>query len=187
MKCWSKGVRQFNKVMLFSATLIFLTMISCQSDTDKYRVSQIDTVSYRMEEMAKVYFEIDTAKINSSYQSILINIDKLNRLPESNNKNLLMDYGTLKKGFKEFIKSNTATLDELDVCRKQIKDLRDDTANGLYSDDEFELYFNHEANASQNLRVQMSYYHSRIASQMSKFESLNPGIERLIDSLTMVK
>jgi len=162
-------------------------MISCQTVTDKYRVSQIDSISYRMEEMARVYLEIDTVKIKNSYQTILINIDKLNKLPESNNKKLLMDYGTLKKGFKEFIKSTDVTLGELNICRKQITDLRDDAGKGLYSDDEFELYLKHEADASQNLRVQMSYYHSRIDSQMSKFENLNPSIERLIDSLTMVK
>lgn len=174
------------KLILLIPVLLFITMISCQSEGDKYRVSQIDTISYRMEEMARVYLEIDTTKINNSYNTILHNIDKLNRLSEPGNKKLLIDYGSLKKGFKDFIKNRPLTKEELEVCRKQIKDLKDDASNSFYTDDEFELYLKHEANASQNLRVQMSYYHTRINSQQSKFEKLNPRIERLIDSLTLV-
>lgn len=185
-QCTSNKIN-LRKVILLIPVLLLFTMISCQSETDKYRVSQIDTISYRMEEMARVYLEIDTAKINDSYNTILYNIDKLNSLSEPDNRKLLIDYGSLKKGFKDFIKNRPLTIEELEVCRKQIEDLKNDASNSFYTDDEFKLYLKHEANASQSLRVQMSYYHTRINSQQSKFENLNPRIERLIDSLTLVK
>jgi len=184
---WSNGVCRFKKEKLLIPVFLLFVIISCQSETDKYRVSQIDTVSFRMEEMASVYLEIDTVKIISSYKTILLNIDKLNSLSEPEDRRLLIDYGALKKGFKEFIKSAPVTLEELEVCREQIKNLKDDAANGLYSQDDFDLYLKHEANASQSLRVQMSYYHTRITSLINKFERLNPRIERVIDSLSIIK
>ena len=55
------------------------------------------------------------------------------------------------------------------------------------SDDDFEVYLKHEANASQNMRVQMSYYETRIKDQVEKFDKLNPQIENLIDSLTVLQ
>ena len=187
VKYWTKGVCWFKKGKSLIPVFLLFVIMSCQSETNKYRVSQIDTVSFRMEEMARVYLEIDTAKIISSYKTILLNIDKLNNLSEPDDRKLLIEYGTLKKGFKEFIKSVPATLEEMEVCRKQIKELKDDAANGFYPQDEFDLYFKHEANASQSIRVQMSYYHTRISSLMNKFERLNPRIERVIDSLSIIK
>ena len=170
-------------LQIFLLALLIISITSCQTKTNKLQVSRVDSISYRMEETAKVYFEIDTVKIDSFYSIVLFNLNKLSEIENQENQELLMDYGTLKKGFKEFIKRKPYTLEELEFCRKQINDLREDAENGLLSDEDFELYLKHEANASQSLRVQMSYYQARIASQVKKFEQLNPQIDSLINNL----
>ena len=136
-----------------------------------------------MEETAKVYYEIDTLKIDSFYTIVLFNLNRLGKMKIQESNELLLNYGTLKKGFKEFIKRRPYTLEELEFCRKQINDLREDAENGLLTDEDFELFLKHEANASQSLRVQMSYYQARIAAQVKKFEQLTPRIDSLVNTL----
>ncbi len=172
-------------LQIFLLAFVILSFASCQTNEDKLKVLRVEGISYKMEETAKVYFEIDTLKIDSLYSVILFNLDRLGKLGYQDDHKLIMDYATLKKGFKEFIKRRPYTIEELEFCRNQIEDLREDAENGLLSDEDFELYLKHESNASQSLRVQMSYYESRIAAQVKKFENLNPQINSLIDSLNI--
>ena len=169
----------------FLLAFFILSFASCQTNDDKLKVLRVEGISYKMEETAKVYFEIDTLKIDSLYSVILFNLERLGKLGYQDDHKLIMDYATLKKGFKEFIKRRPYTIEELEFCRNQIEDLREDAENGLLSDEDFELYLKHESNASQSLRVQMSYYESRIAAQVKKFELLNPQINSLVDSLNI--
>lgn len=199
MELWSNEIRvsikrqkmsfvnHFNISLLFASFIVLFSLSSCQTQADKYNISQVDSVSLRMEEMAKAYLEIDIDEVNTSYKTILLNIDTYNNIKKPIDNKLIFEYGTLKKGFKEFIKSNDATLAELKDCRNQIKTLKEDAGNGLLSDDDFKLYLKHEANASQNLRVRLSYYHNRINSQIDKFEILNPQFEQFLDSLSSLK
>lgn len=199
MEMWSNEIREsvkkqkmtfgnyFNTSLLFFSFFVLLALSSCQTQADKYNVSRVDSISFKMEEMAKAYLEIDINDVSKSYKTILLNIDTYNNIKKPIDNKLIFEYGTLKKGFKEFIKSNDATLAELKDCRNQIATLKEDAGNGLLSDDDFKLYLKHEANASQNLRVRMSYYHNRINSQIKKFETLNPHFEQLLDSLALLK
>lgn len=167
--------------------LLIFGFLSCQTRINKERIIKVDSVSLRMEQVAKVFLEIDTAKVTKDYYTILSNIDKVNSLGTSNNQDLFIQYGTLKKSFKEFVKKSPYTFKELEECRLQLKNLKQDIENNKITDSEFELYLKQEADASQNIRVQMSYYHERINSQIIIFEKLNPEIEILIDSLSKQK
>ena len=170
----------FPSLQFLLLAVLMISLASCQTKTNNLQVSRVDSISFRMEETAKVYFEIDTIKIDSFYSIVLFNLNRLGKMETQGNTELLMNYGTLKKGFKEFIKRRPYTLEELEFCRKQINDLREDAENGLLSDEDFELFLKHEANASQSLRVQMSYYQARISAQAKKFEQLNPRIDSLM-------
>ena len=175
------------RATIFLFLAFILSLSSCQTKADKLKVEQVDSISNRMEATAEVYLQIDTLKVDSIYKTLLINYDKLNKLENIGNQQLMIEYGTLKKGLKEFIQRRPYTLQELEFCRKQIKALRQDAGRGLLSDDDFEVYLKHEANASQNMRVQMSYYQTRIQDQVGKFDNLNPQIEQIIDSLTILQ
>jgi len=139
-----------------------------------------------MEAVADVYLELDTLRIDEIYQSIGRNIYLIDSLGIADNKDLIYNYGALNKGFKEFVKVRPYTIEELNFCRQQLNDLSEDVENGLI-DDDFRLFLTHEANASQSIRVQMSYYHERINAFIEKYENLNPDIEQLIDSLLYQK
>ena len=175
------------RLKLILPLLIIFGFLSCQTNTNKERISKVDSVFHRMELVADVFLEIDTSKITNDYHTILRNIDKVNSLGTSNNQELLIQYGTLKKSFKEFVKKSPNTFKELEECRTQLNNLKQDIENNKITDNEFELYLKQEADASQNIRVQMSYYHERINSQIVLFEKLNPEIEILIDSLSKQK
>lgn len=170
-------------IHFFFLVFLLFSLVSCQTKTNNLQVSRVDSISFRMEETAKVYYEIDTLKIDSFYTIVLFNFNRLGKMKIQESNELLLNYGTLKKGFKEFIKRRPYTLEELEFCRKQINDLREDAENGLLTDEDFELFLKHEANASQSLRVQMSYYQARIAAQVKKFEQLNPRIDSLVNTL----
>jgi hypothetical protein len=173
------------RATIFLFLAFILSLSSCQTKADRMKVGQVDSISYRMEATAEVYLQIDTLKVDSIYKTLLSNYDKLNKLENIGNQQLIIEYGTLKKGLKEFIRRRPSTMQELEFCRKQLKALRQDAGRGLLSDDDFEVYLKHEADASQNMRVQMSYYQVRIQNQIEKFEKLNPQIENLIDSLSI--
>lgn len=172
--------------LIFSIILLF-GLSSCTSESDKLKVSQIEVISSRLEAVVTLYSEIDINKVDTSYKTLLFNIYEINSLKINPEDKLIFDYGILKKGFKEFIKSHDITLKELENCRNQINTLKEDVSNGLLSDEEFELYLKHEGNASQSLRVRMTYYHNRISSIMEKFDSLNPQVEIIIDSVSLTK
>ncbi len=130
---------------------------------------------------------IDTNLVKNNYKIVLTTINKLDGLELKTTNVLLDNYGTLKKGFKEFIKTNPYTLDELKFCNQQLEDLKLDIKNRKLSQEEFDLYLKHESNAAQALRVKMSYYQSRLQSQNDKFYKLNPKVNSLIDSLLLIK
>jgi len=175
------------RATIFLFLAFILSLSSCQTKADRMKVERVDSISHRMEATAEVYLQIDTLKVDSIYKTLLSNYDKLNNLDNLTNQQILLEYGTLKKGLKEFIQRRPYTMQELEFCRKQLKSLRQDAGRGLLTDEDFEVYLKHEANASQNMRVQMSYYQTRIQDQVDKFDRLNPQIENLIDSLTVVQ
>ncbi|NOY50887.1 MAG: hypothetical protein GXO88_10050 [Chlorobi bacterium] len=67
--------------------------------------------------------------MKENYKSVISNINKLNELELNANHSFLNDYGILKKGFKEFIRTNPYTIDELRFCNKQLEDLKADIRN----------------------------------------------------------
>ena len=174
-----------NTPLLHSILLAFLifTLSACQTNDNNLKLARIDSISNRMEEIAIVYLEIDTLEIDSFYNITIHNLKSLAKLDINNSNKLIFNYSTLRKGFKEFIKRRPYTLEELEFCRNQIENLYDDTKSGMLTDEDFELFLKHEENASQSLRVQMSYYQARIAAQVQKFKTMNPQINSLIDSL----
>ncbi len=173
------------RATILLAFIFILSLSSCQTKADRMKVDRVDSISHRMEATATVFMQIDTLRVDSVYKTLLSNYDKLSKLENIGNQQLLIEYGTLKKGLKEFIQRRPYTMQELEFCRKQQKALRQDAGRGLLSDDDFEVYLKHEADASQNMRVQMSYYQTRIQNLAEKFDRLNPQIEGLIDSLTI--
>jgi hypothetical protein len=172
---------------LSAILLISVFLSSCNTARVKERIAGVDSISYYLNKTAEVFLAIDTLAVKEKYKSVMSNIHKLNELELHTTNNLINDYGILKKGFKEFITTNPYTIDELRFCNKQLEDLKTDIRNHKLSEEEFKLFLKHEANAAQSLRVKMSYYQSRLQSQIIKFNKLNPKVISLIDSLSSLK
>lgn len=166
--------------------LILLFLFSCNSREKQERIEQIDIISHRLNSMADVFLKIDSVKVRQNFTTVKQNLGELNKLSLNRSNKLIKDYGKLKKEFKNYLKTRPFIIDELGFTRNQLSDLKHDVKYNKLSDQEFELYLKHEANAAQRLRVKMSHFNDRLQNQMKIFDSLNPVFIEFIDSCRLV-
>lgn len=169
-------------------TFLFLSLLIFVSCTNKqfYETysTKIDSLKNTLEASASSYETIDTVLIASQYLTIRQNLDTLVLFPEIALDTGVIKYGYLKKKYKTFLRDHPLTIQELNYSRVQLSDLKNDFDKRNLEIEFAQEYYQTEEEAVDYIKKRMDAYQVMIRESMIKFNSLNPEIVVLLDSLS---
>jgi len=96
----------------------------------------------------------------------------------SENEKQAVEYGNKRQ---EYIKQ------EIELCVKQLKDLKHDYEHDLIKKEDLLKHLPSEAESARKIIDFIALEKNAVSHRMALHDSLNPGIERIIDSLKAVK
>lgn len=171
--------------------ILFVTLFVFASCTEgqffKTYSTKIDSLKNTLEASASSYETIDTILIASQYLTIRQNLDSLVIFPEVTLDSNVVKYGYLKKKYKTFLRDHPLTIQELNYSRAQLADLKHDFNKRNLDIESAKTYYQTEEEAVVYIKKRMDAYQALIRESMHTFNSVQPDIVFLLDSLSKTK
>lgn len=147
-------------------------------------VAKTDSLTNSLEAAASSYETLDTLLIQTHYQFINLSLDSLVNFPDVLLDTNLVQFRILQKKYKTFLREHPLTVKELNFCRNQLLDLKHDFENRNPEIEKAEKYYMSEEEAVIYIKKRMDAYQLLIVNSMAKFDSIQPNIVTLIDSIS---
>lgn len=165
--------------------MLLLVFGSC-SNRQFYKTysTKIDSLNNTLEASASSYETIDTTLIASQYKIIGQNLDSLVLFPDASLDTNVVQYRYLQKKYKTFLRDHPLTIKELNYCRQQLTDLKHDFDKRNFEPEAAKSYYQSEEEAVDFIKKRMDAYKALMRESMNRFNSLQPEIVVLLDSLS---
>jgi len=169
--------------LLFILSLAIFFSCTNTQFYEKY-VAKTDSLTNSLEAAASSYETLDTLLIQTQYQFIKLSLDSLVHFTDVLLDTNVVQFRMLQKKYKTFLREHPLTVKELNFCRDQLSDLKHDFENRNPEVETAEKYYLSEEEAVIYIKKRMDAYQFLIVNSMGKFDSIQPNIVRLIDSIS---
>lgn len=164
---------------------IMLFFVACNPNKNKKELSQIDSLKTVIKKTESLLLEIDTTVINEKYEKYKYNIAYLreNYTEKENDINwsTLGQYGLIKKPLKDFVLNKNHYFKEITYSEKQLDNLRIDIQNGAIQESKIKENIQSEMDAANFLEQNVKNTVGAAKTELNRFDSLNPKIEKIIE------
>ncbi len=177
------------KYILFIFSFIVVVIFSsCESNTKEIQLKRIDSLLNVSNNLKADIDSIEFDSISSYYNLMLtfnkILIEKLHGFPEDSlTKDKLMKFGSVEKGFKKLPKKLAKYQKEIEFSLNQLEALRKDVVLGFVEDEKFEIYFDDEKKAIDNISQEISKIIKLLNKHLDNYNILLPDVKFYVDSL----
>jgi len=171
-----------------SIILMFLLLVSCNSNNGAKKISRIDSLStilnqlkakMKNEELSNYKLLYNTVRANNQFFK-----ENLTTLPNDTSfTNAFTMYGMIDKTFKRYFKNLEKYEEEIKLSEKQLTNLKNDVKNKLLTKEEFEKYFKEELAAIFKLENEIKTSESTTAQYKKEYNKIHIRIETFKDSL----
>lgn len=163
-------------------TLMFFT--SCINSTFYENIAvKVDSLNASLEASASSYESLDTILIARQYNTIVEHMDSLKVYESLATTPLLVEYKYVRKNYKTFFRGHPLTIKELNYSRAQLAALKNDFEHYQPDTEDARLYFKQEKEAITYIKKRMDAYQKLIIEGMNRFDTLNPQVEKMLDSI----
>jgi len=163
-------------------SLFSIILLSCNTIDNKKYISSIDSLSVQLEGAADVYSAVDSLTLAEIRKKVKNNCDLVDYTDDTSFKKLIIPYSQISKVIKQILKMDTQIKKELQLSRDQISDLLHDVNDNLIDTTLLVQYIEDERNAVNILIGRMNNNQQRVVFETARYDSLNPIIDKLINS-----
>jgi DNA polymerase I-like protein with 3'-5' exonuclease and polymerase domains len=166
-----------------------LAFTSCKSGKHAKEVATIDSLYTVIDSVERSLQSIDTAGVKKAVKEYSENIGKIKEnFADEDRKDedlwkTITTYGVVKKPLKTFVKEYPGFYREIRFSRKQLDSLKYDIRNGNIADTNIIKYTKDEANAVNDLRMQVMSSVKITAANFKLCDSLEPSVRKVIEKL----
>jgi hypothetical protein len=164
--------------------VIFLFLFSsCDSLSWKSPENKVAELEELLEVSTASFHKVDSIWLQEKFDRVNENIEELKKLNINDSLPLFAEYKILKEALKEFMKARPVLGEEMYFCKLQLSNLKADIANGYLNNEEFEKHLNIEKRVVNRICTKIDIYYSGFINLKTKYKTLNPEVNILIDSL----
>ena len=168
---------------LFISYIAFfaVVMLSCNNKANQQYIVQINNLSMQLENAANIYSAVDSMGILEIRSKVKDNCSRIDHIDDSSFKRLNISYCNISKSIKQILKLDAQLKKNILISKTQINDLLYDANNNIVDTILLMQYIEDEKEIVSVLIDRMNYNYERVMVESTRYDSLNPLIEKLIN------
>lgn len=170
--------------------LIVISLSACNQQVKNERLARIDSLQRYLPAVQSVLNEIDSARLQVGLNQIQQRQDWIfENVQDTFTKGpgmIISDYIRMEKYLGQSLMRFNEVKNELKYTRSQLNDLRTDVEEASLSEEEFNGYFNTEAEAVAELNDAAGDLATKYESIITKFNKLDKASAQVVDSIKAV-
>jgi len=177
------------KKVFFIFLFLPFVFTACKNTKHVKEIASIDSLKIVIDSVEKQLNIIDTTMVKSVVKEYSENSEQIRDYFKDEDKNddsiwkAITSYGILKKPLKNFIKDFPGFYSEISFSKKQLIDLKADIKKSKIKEEKISKYTKEEAEAVNELRVQVNGSIINARENLKLYSSLNPQVERAIEKM----
>ncbi|MBA2583189.1 MAG: hypothetical protein H0V01_07370 [Bacteroidetes bacterium] len=175
------------RIFLTQITVLFFIFaaFSCTKNKHAGEIRSLDSLYQGIISVEKQLSQIDTLKIQRTYEEIVRNIKFIRQnfhgTYDKSSIELITAYKNTRKPLYNFQFNSVQILHELDYSKKQLEHLVFDLRKGTISDENASIYFSDERIAAKRIHGESKLLADSLNSALQKFQELHPLVQEFIN------
>lgn len=171
--------------LLFSVFIALLSVLtSCNNSSNSEEIRKIDSLNMELDSIGIVLKTVDSADVYEAWENFNNFRNAFIKVfPDERDEywTTITRYFDIKKGLKEYVKQYPGINKEYKFSKEQLEALEDEVRNNNLTKEEFDKYFNDEAEAIRSLK-QLAFFIVKYAERdVSIYDSLSPEMNKILE------
>jgi len=167
--------------------ILFIALIfgACNNPNEK-EIREVDALIAKATETEKSLLSLDTAKVFGTKRQLEKDIATFTKIGDTLTKEdafKISDIFGSKKKFYRLTAGYPKFINQLEISKKQLNDLKQDLENGLIKKENYTTYYSDEETALKDLDIQINKLVIGIDIVVEKYETDRPVLLSLMEEL----
>ncbi len=168
-------------IVIFSSLLV-----ACGNQYQK-EIAEVDGLLTMVNEIEKTVLSVDTSKAFETQRQIIKDLKYIESLNDTLDKEtafLLGDFYSDKKKIDRFYSNYHVIINQIDISKKQLNNLKQDLNNGLVSSEKFKDYYSAEHASIMDIDMKVNKSVRGIDEAIQKLEINRPELDKLLADIS---